>query len=525
MVYYSMYKNKLFAFGLMTSLILVIALACAFVSSYLTRANLEQAGKAQSLLVEHQRLSSVSYRLFKQFTDEYTFGSSANQAEVRNKKATIENSLQRIRKLELSQRQALGVEATFGSIEDTDQLELIITQIISEFQELLAESGLPSAEKQEQLRELLEVKIDNLFREAIDAAVTRQSRVVTALDARIQTLNTAMLWLTTGLGLISLCLIVYGCYWLFGQLYHPLVLIKSGTDRIAAGNYHLPITENFDNEFEGLVASINGMADQLSKHEEKEETLRKQLEFEVEQRTAELTNANLKLTQEDARRRQFINDISHELRTPLTIIRGESQITLRMGAATESDYRETLTSVLNQSIDLSRLVDDMLLLARAETSKLHLEIEQAYIVPILENEVDKWNRQKEVNQITLNAKAELESLQLNIDPHRIYQVLSILLDNAIKYSSSINHDIEVSAGINGGHVLVSVIDQGIGISGAEIEHIFERFVRFRKSNEGVGLGLPIAKAIIEAHGGTITVDSSLGQGSIFSFTLPTVDHD
>ena len=74
-------------------------------------------------------------------------------------------------------------------------------------------------------------------------------------------------------------------------------------------------------------------------------------------------------------------------------------------------------------------------------------------------------------------------------------------------------------------MLVSVIDQGIGISGAEIEHIFERFVRFRKSNEGVGLGLPIAKAIIEAHGGTITVDSSLGQGSIFSFTLPTVDHD
>ncbi|AGH43404.1 histidine kinase dimerization/phospho-acceptor domain-containing protein [Paraglaciecola psychrophila] len=85
------------------------------------------------------------------------------------------------------------------------------------------------------------------------------------------------------------------------------------------------------------------------------------MEFTVEQRTRELTNANLKLTKIDSRRRQFIADVSHELRTPLTIIRGEAQVTLRLKSACEEDYQATLTAILEQSVNLSRLVDDLLL--------------------------------------------------------------------------------------------------------------------------------------------------------------------
>lgn len=513
-----MYKNKLFAFGLMTSTILVISLGCAYVSAYLTRANLEQISVAQSVLVEHQRLSSVSYRLFKQFTDEYTFGSSANQAVVRNKKTTIRNSLETIRKLELTQRDALGKEATLGSVEDTDHLEEIITQIIYQFEELLKESGLPSAEKQVQLYDLLEVKIDQLFREAIDAAVIRQGRVVATLESRIRTLNTSILWFAIGLGVVSLTLIIYGCYWLFGQLYHPLLLIKNATDRIATGNFHRPITEKLDEEFSELVGSINDMAKQLREHEAKEEASRKELEVEVEQRTAELTKANLKLTQQDAHRRQFINDISHELRTPLTIIRGESQITLRMESASEGDYRETLTSVLNQAIDLSRLVDDMLLLARAESNRLHLDLSPTVVVDVFIEESNKWNKLVDDEVVELNIAPEIKSIELMLDEHRIHQVLSILLDNATKYSNA-GEKVTVNAELTDEYMVVSVMDRGVGISGAEVDHIFERFVRFRKSTEGVGLGLPIAKAIIEAHRGQIAVDSSLGQGSTFTFTL------
>ena len=94
----------------MTITIVIIAIACALVSASLTRTNLEQSGIAQSLLAEHQRLSSVSYRLFKQFTDEYTFGASANQADVRNKKAVIKSSIETIRELKLAQQNPIGDE-------------------------------------------------------------------------------------------------------------------------------------------------------------------------------------------------------------------------------------------------------------------------------------------------------------------------------------------------------------------------------------------------------------------------------
>jgi signal transduction histidine kinase len=108
---------------------------------------------------------------------------------------------------------------------------------------------------------------------------------------------------------------------------------------------------------------------------------------------------------------------------------------------------------------------------------------------------------------------------VSIDTPRIQQVLSILLDNATKYSPT-GFPVEVRVKQINSFINISIKDSGKGISATEIENIFERFVRFSKHNQGLGLGLPIAKAIIEAHGGKITVESVLGEGSIFSFTLP-----
>lgn len=151
-----------------------------------------------------------------------------------------------------------------------------------------------------------------------------------AINARIDTLNTTILWFTIGLGAISFPLIIYGCYWLFHQRYQryqPLILLSNATNAITSGHYHKPISVTLDDEFDQLAASINRFAERLQEHEEKEAKLRKQLEFDVKQRTSKLTDANLQLTKIDPRRRQFIADVSHELRTPLIIIRGESQVT------------------------------------------------------------------------------------------------------------------------------------------------------------------------------------------------------
>ena len=212
--------------------------------------------------------------------------------------------------------------------------------------------------------------------------------------------------------------------------------------------------------------------------------------------------------------------MSHELRTPLTIIRGEAQVTLRLQSASETDFKETLRAILDQSVKLSRLVDDLLLLTRAEMSQLHLEFSNNELEPLLEQEVAKWQKLNTERTYTLSVEPQLINVPLAIDKPRIQQVVSILLDNATKYSEA-GKPVEIAARAGEELVTISVRDSGGGISAAEVDNIFERFVRFSKHNQGLGLGLSIAKAIVEAHGGQIMVESVQGQGSCFSFTLPT----
>jgi two-component system OmpR family sensor kinase len=203
----------------------------------------------------------------------------------------------------------------------------------------------------------------------------------------------------------------------------------------------------------------------------------------------------------------------------LTIIRGEAQVTLRLQSASEADYKETLRAILQQSVNLSRLVDDLLLLTRAEMNQLQLQIMPIHIKPLLEAEINKWQRFHLDRVFSLAADALSDDAAVMIDQQRIQQVLSILLDNATKYSEP-GQGVEISISWKDTFIIIAVKDSGGGISAAEVENIFERFVRFSKHNEGLGLGLPIAKAIVEAHGGTIAVESAQGQGSTFSITLP-----
>jgi signal transduction histidine kinase len=515
-----MYKRKLFYFGLTTALILVVALISMALSAHLNRENLKQINIAQSLLVEHERLSATSYRLFKQLTDEVILGQSANQAFVLNKHALISQSIDTIKKLELEQREALGLQFTQGSIEDTDELEVLIDEIIREFQIVVMPINDTPLAQQERLRSLLEVTIDDKFSELIYSAVNRQSSVVASINAQINNLNTTIVWFAVGIGVLSLSIIFYGCYWLFNQLYQPIVLIRSAANAIAAGEYDKPISETLDDEFEELASSLNQLAERLKEHESKEAISRKELEFVVAQRTGELTKANLKLTKIDTRRRQFIADVSHELRTPLTIIRGEAQVTLRMQVPSQEDYKETLSSILEQSVSLSRLVDDLLFLTRAEMHPLKLQIAPVNIYELMEVEISRWRRHCDGRIISINVNEQAKKIEALIDKPRIQQVLSILIDNAIKYSK-VGGSVDVGITEQTGQFVITVSDTGVGISAVEVENIFERFVRFSKNDEGLGLGLPIAKTIVEAHGGQIVVESIQGEGSTFSVLLPT----
>ena len=515
-----MYKRKLFLFGFISAAVLFVALSGVAVSAYITKENLRQSATAQSLLSEHQMLSSISYRLFKQLTDELIFGRNANQAEVRNKQALIEQSLMVIRDLEVRQRNELGPDITQGSVEDTDELQFLIAEIIDEFNAVIAMNDTTPLSQQERVQRLLEFTIDNKFREAINAAVSRQSKVVSATNARIEALNSAIVWFSIILCVLVGPFIVFGCVWLFNQLYQPLTVIGSGTQVIASGNYNFRLPENLDQEFHSLVQSLNQLAGQMAEHEKQAETMRDQLQYEVDQRTSELTEANRQLTLIDTRRKQFIADISHELRTPLTIIRGEAQVTLRQNHADTRDYRAALQTVLDQVVGLSVLVDDLLLLARAEINQLRLFPDDLQVVDILEHQVEQWQRKMPLRSFRLNtADAEKSRIIIRADEQRLRQVMTILIDNATRYSDP-GDPVEISLKATEDQVMISVRDHGDGISPADLQYIFERFVRFKPRTDGAGLGLSIARTLVEAHQGEIYAESEQGQGSVFTVVLP-----
>ena len=513
-----MYKRKLYFFGLFSTFILLVALASASITAHLTRENLTQSQLAQNLLSEHQKLSSISYRLFKQLTDELIFGVDANQAKVRNKQQRISEILSRIKRLELEQRNALGLEATQGSVEDTDELELLINEIIKEFGVISQSNDVTPLREQQRLQTLLENTIDNQFRELINSAINRQTQVVSSINASIDTLNTTIVWFTILLGVITLPFILLGCYWLFNALYQPLNVIKAGTDAIASGNYDYRLPETLDSEFTDLVRAMNAMVSRLAEHELQAEAHRKQLEYEVETRTRALTAANGRLTDLDTRRRQFMADVSHELRTPLTIIRGEAQVTLRQSSQEEAVYKETLQTILDQAVNLSKLVDDLLLLARAEMHEFTLEISQCELRPIITRQLQLWEKMSPQRAFSIQWNAD-ENLCILVDKDRFMQALTILLENANKYSPP-SGTITIAVSVENKWATISVIDEGDGISPSDIEHIFERFVRLKRNTEGMGLGLSIARAIIDAHNGKLWAESTLGEGSTFSLSFP-----
>lgn len=268
-----MFKRKLFLFGFVSALVLVVALVVAAISAHLTRQNLEHSSKAQMLLTEYQALSGISYRLFKQLTDELIFGQNANQAEVRNKQNLIAASLQKIRELEQQQKSALRDVTYTSNVEDTDRIEKLIEEITQEFNDIVSSNDSTPLNQQARVQRLLEITIDNQFREAVNAAVMHQGSVVAANNARIDTLNSAIMWFTLGLGVIILPVIVLGCYWLFNQLYQPLSILKSGTQAIASGDYSARIPGNLDAEFKDLALTLNQLVSRLSEHEKMNKSL------------------------------------------------------------------------------------------------------------------------------------------------------------------------------------------------------------------------------------------------------------
>jgi len=226
------------------------------------------------------------------------------------------------------------------------------------------------------------------------------------------------------------------------------------------------------------------------------------------------------LERDKALQRNMIADIAHELRTPLSNIRGYLEA-IRDGVV-EADA-DTIRSLNEEATLLSRLVDDLQELALAEAGELKMVPQIEDIAELIHQAAAGMRAQAAVKGMAVFIDLPSNLPSVNIDAHRINQVLHNLLENGLAHTGN-GGSITVTAEKQDNWVKVSVTDTGEGIPASEVPNLFERFYRVDKSRTratgGYGLGLTIARRLVEAHGGKIGLQSEIGKGSRFSFTLP-----
>ncbi len=272
---------------------------------------------------------------------------------------------------------------------------------------------------------------------------------------------------------------------------------------------------------------FNAFVHDITERKWAEEALRKahnDLEVRVLKRTAELEKANKELKKVDKMKSDFVSTVSHELRTPLTSIKNAVDLLAKEKDWLLPEVQQRFLTMARRNIDrLARMINDILDFSKLEAGKLEVHFSEMSLNNVFRNVMATFQPQANANSIKLEMVYPEVLPTVYGDPDRIEQVLCNLLSNAFKFTPK-GGQIIVSAKKEPQAVKVTVTDTGIGIPSDSQKRIFERFYQvgdsLTRTSTGTGLGLSIAKQLVEAHGGSISLESEAGKGTRFSFTLP-----
>lgn len=290
--------------------------------------------------------------------------------------------------------------------------------------------------------------------------------------------------------LITLVLGSFGGWFLARRGLSPIREIIKATNKISATSLkqRLPTPHSSD-EIDHLVSTINNMTYRL------ESSFKKMAQFSA--------------------------DVSHELRSPLCSLKGETEVALSQERTAE-EYRNVLIKNLETFDSLNKTIEDLLLLSKADPGDMPLDLATLRLDNLLANLYDLFKVLADQKHISFTI-SELEKAEIKGDKTKLQQLFSNLIDNAIKYTPA-GGEIKLSLKSQLNQVEITVKDSGVGIAKNALPHIFDRFYRVEKSRSkatgGTGLGLSICKWIVEAHQGKIKVESTPGEGSAFTITLP-----
>lgn len=308
-----------------------------------------------------------------------------------------------------------------------------------------------------------------------------------AAEQFLASVNQTLLWAGGAAVILALLLGIL----LAQQLTRPLRLLTSATRAVAAGDFSQEVPVTSRDELGDLALDFNHMAQALARAE--------------------------------AQRRQMLADTAHDLRTPISIMRSHLEAMLD---GIFPPTPENLAVVHEETLQLSRLVEDVRTLSLAEARQLPLALQPLDLAEILQGAAAAFAPLAEADGITLTSAMQQPTYVLG-DPARLQQVLANLLSNALRYAPQAGNgppQVGLSLSSTAGQAVITVRDNGPGLTLEQQAHVFDRFWRSdaARSREegGSGLGLAIARSIIEAHGGQIAIASSAGAGTTFTITLP-----
>ncbi len=220
-----------------------------------------------------------------------------------------------------------------------------------------------------------------------------------------------------------------------------------------------------------------------------------------------------------ARQRQFVADASHELRTPLAVIRASAELVLKKNPQLDPRSREALVDIIAEADLTASMVEDLLLLARSDAQTLEVELRQVELGRLVRDVARSFEGLAASKGLEI--RVDTEECYLLADERKLRQLVAILLDNGVRYNDT-GSFVRVQVQCETSRARILVEDDGPGIGPQHIGRVFDRFYRAdpSRSSSGAGLGLSIAKAIVEAHGGEISVASQLNKGSTFTVILP-----
>ncbi len=430
----------------------------------------------------------------------HAYFNRARQADLRNWSTAIGESVaDALEKDDLKRVQVLVLR--FGAAETitirvfNTNGQLIATSSPQEDRQVtnwLKVPGINAALKNREEHGVAKGVLSNDDRLYIAKPIVRNDQLLGALRMSVtlqqfQRQFSTILWTVLGTLLFTLVVCAFISEWLARGISRPIQTMKNFAIRLGSGHFGDKLELRQSNELDQLALELNRMSERL---------------------------ASL-----DQERRAFLANVSHELRTPISNVFVTVEA-LRNGAASDPKVSDRFfQNVEDETKRLSRLINDLLDLGRLEAGVTLLEKQNLQLNSLISRAVRAVESRMQNSQIS--TQVNVADLQIQGDSERLLQALLNVLDNAIKHSTP-NSQILITGYKQAKQAVVTIQDQGQGIKESDLPHIFEQFYTGDRSRKGrgVGLGLAIAKRIIEAHGGSITATSQFGQGACFTIYLP-----